>query len=210
MTFVVVDQIREWLTSGDGWEERSKCGWTMTDRERCLQLAAELLSKDGWKEETIRDLASPDNGAFYWANKATRKMGIETWDRLFARVEADPIKSNSWYDLTEATDATRILVAFAERVLPLEAIASGPADEMGLGTGFEPHGTLDWMLQLLDRFPGRGWPLIRAGLQSPVVRNRNWPLRVFKNWLHQDWPPDARQVLQVAAMAEPDDDRKEN
>ena len=64
------------------------------------------------------------------------------------------------------------------------------------------------MLQLLDRFPGKGWPLIRAGLQSPVVRNRNWSLRVFKNWLRPDWPPDARQVLQAAAKAEPDDELK--
>lgn len=210
LTFIVVDQIREWLTSDDGWEKRSKCGWTLTNRERCLQLATELLSRDGWKEEAVSDLASLDNGAFYWANKAARKMGIDTWDALFTRVEADPIKSTSWYDLTEATDATRIdrLVAYAERVIPLYAIASGPADEMGLGTGFEPHGTLDWMLQLLDKFPGKGWPLIRAGLQSPVVRNRNWSLRVFKNWSRQDWPPDAPQVLQAAAKAEPDDELK--
>jgi len=210
LTFVVVDQIHEWLASGDGWDERPKCGWTITNRERCLQLAAELLSKDGWKEEALSDLASPDSGVFYWANKAARKLGIDTWDVLFARVEAEPIKSASWYDLTEATDATRIdrMVSFAERVLPLKTIASGPADEMGLGTAFEPHGTLDWMLQLLDRFPGKGWPLIRAGLQSPVVRNRNWSLRVFKRWLRQEWPPDARQVLQAAAKAEPDDELK--
>lgn len=208
VTFVVVDRIREWLTSGDGWEERSKCGWTMTNRERCLQLARDLVSKDGWKEEALSNLASPDSGVFYWTNKVARKLGIDTWGVLFARVEADPIKSTSWYDLTEATDETRIdhLVSFAERVIPLDTIASGPADETGLGTGFEPHETLDWMLQLLDRFPGKGWPLIRAGLQSPVVRNRTWSLRVFKNWLRHEWPPDARQVLQAAAKAEPDDE----
>ena len=66
------------------------------------------------------------------------------------------------------------------------------------------------MLQLLDRFPGKGWGLIRAGLQSPVVRNRNWSLRVFKNWQRDDWPEEAPQVLRAAANAEPDDKLKKN
>jgi hypothetical protein len=94
------------------------------------------------------------------------------------------------------------------QAIPLNEIASGPADEIGLGPGFEPHNTLDWMLQLLDRFPGKGWKLLRAGLQSPVVRNRNWSLRVFRNWQRGDWPPDARTILRVAANAEPDEKLK--
>jgi hypothetical protein len=64
------------------------------------------------------------------------------------------------------------------------------------------------MIQLLDRFPGRGWKLIRAGLRSPVVRNRNRSLRVFKNWRHGDWPPDAWTILRAAATAEPDEKLK--
>jgi hypothetical protein len=129
---------------------------------------------------------------------------------LFARVRRDGTSSTLWYELTEATDALRIdrLVSFAEEVIPLGEIASGPADEIGLGPGFEPHHTLDWMLQLLDRVPGKGWKLIRAGLKSPVVRNRNWSLRVFKNWQRGDWPPDARTILRAAANAEPDEKLK--
>jgi|GEM_PF-7001071 len=35
--------------------------------------------------------------------------------------------------------------------LPLDKIATGPADELGLGTGFEAHGCLDTMLQEMKR-----------------------------------------------------------
>jgi hypothetical protein len=210
--FVVVDRVREWLISSEGWEKRSKCGWSVTNRERCLLLSQELLSREEWRSEALRNLASPDASVFHWANRAARKLGVDTWDVLYAKVESDPVSSTFWYDLTEATDGLRIdrLVSFAEHVIPLDEIASGPADEIGLGPGFEPHSTLDWMLQLLDRFPGKGWGLIRAGLQSPVVRNRNWSLRVFKNWQRDDWPEEAPQVLRAAANAEPDDKLKKN
>ncbi len=210
--FVVVDRIREWLRSNDGWEQRSKCGWSLTNRDRCLLLSQELLKKEEWKPEALRDLASPDASVFHWANRASQKLGVDTWDVLFAKVEADPILSTFWCDLTEATDRSRIdrLISFAEQVLPLDEIGSGPSDAMGLGPGFEPHGVVDWMLQLLVRFPGRGWKLIRAGLQSPVVRNRHWSLRVFKNWRRDDWPADASQVLRAAANAEPDDELRKD
>jgi hypothetical protein len=66
------------------------------------------------------------------------------------------------------------------------------------------------MLQLLDRFPGKGWNLIRAGLQSPVVRNRSWSLRVFKNWRRGEWPADARLILSAAANVEPDEKLKKD
>jgi hypothetical protein len=43
-------------------------------------------------------------------------------------------------------------------------------------------GALDFILQDLRRFPGKGRPLIRAGLQSPVVRNRNMTVRALAAW----------------------------
>lgn len=205
--FVATDDIRDWLTSADGWERRTKCGWTPANRERCLVICQELLKKPEWKAEALKDLASPDASLFHWANTAARRLGVDTWDVLFARVQTAPISSTWWYEFTVATDGSRIdrVVEFAESALPLTEIASGPADEIGLGPGFEAHGTLDWMLQLLERFPERGWKLIRAGLQSPVVRNRHWSLRVFSNWRRDEWPEDAWEVLRAAATAEPDE-----
>jgi hypothetical protein len=210
--FVLIDRIREWLSAGEGWEKRSKCGWTPQNRERCRVLSQELLKDEEWRRATLTGLQSADNSVFHWANRAARRLGVDTWDVLFARVEADPLGSTFWWDLTEATDASRIdrLVSFAERVIPLNDIARGPSDEVGLGPGFESHSTLDWMLQLLDRFPGKGWNLIRAGLQSPVVRNRNWSLRVFKNWSREEWPPDAVEVLRTACRAETEEDVRTN
>lgn len=65
--------------------------------------------------------------------------------------------------------AVSLVNQFAEETLPLQEIASGPADSLGLGPEFRHHSALGFVLQDLRRFPGKGWPLIRAGLQSPVV-----------------------------------------
>jgi hypothetical protein len=107
-----------------------------------------------------------------------------------------------------AAERLDLALGIAER-LPLEAIATGPADELGLGPEFRPHQCLDAILQDLDQFPGRGWPLVRTGLRSPVVRNRNLALRTLAAWPGDAWPDEARPVLEEARDAEPSDDVRE-
>jgi hypothetical protein len=62
------------------------------------------------------------------------------------------------------------------------------------------------VLQDLRRFPGRGWRLIRAGLQSPVTRNRNMAVRALAAWDRQAWPPETELLLRQAVKAEPSED----
>ncbi|MEV4076296.1 hypothetical protein ACGFJC_12115 [Nonomuraea fuscirosea] len=67
-----------------------------------------------------------------------------------------------------------------------------------------PHRALDLVLQSLDAWPGHGWPLIAAGLASPVVRNRNLAIRALAAWDHATLPPEARTAVAAALRAEPD------
>ncbi len=142
------------------------------------------------------------------ADIAAAKLKIDTRDLHFARVRSAPITSGSWYRLLQQTDETQIdeIIDFASSVLPLEKIAAGPADHLGLGPGYEAHAALDWLLQDLKRFPGRGWQLIKTGLRSPVVRNRNMALQAFLAWPRDRWPAEALGLLQQAAQTEPNED----
>ena len=74
---------------------------------------------------------------------------------------------------TDTPDRLARVVAFAEAHLPLDGIASGPADELGLGPAFQAHGCLDTLLQEMRRDGVYSPALVAAGLRSPVVRNRN-------------------------------------
>lgn len=84
-----------------------------------------------------------------------------------------------------------------------------PADALGLGSEWEEHSNLDFIVQELRRFPGRGWRLVETALQSPVVRNRNMALQVLNHWDEAIWPDQARLALIRARNAEPDGDVRE-
>ena len=110
----------------------------------------------------------------------------------------------------QQTNASRIdeILAYTEATLPFDQIETGPADEMGLGPEFRPHQALDWVLQDLHRFPGKGWRLIKAGMHSPAVRNRNMAINALASWRREDWPADAVQFVLKAHEAEPVDSIK--
>jgi hypothetical protein len=112
----------------------------------------------------------------------------------------------------QTDDPERIdrVITLAQERLPLEQIATGPADELGLGPEFEHHSALDFVLQDLDRFPGKGWLLVRAGLRSPVVRNRNMAVRALAAWGKEAWPEGAETLLRAALENEPRQDTRDH
>jgi hypothetical protein len=75
------------------------------------------------------------------------------------------------YTASDAAPVGRVL-AFAEATLDLAGIATGAAGEVGRGPESEPRRCLDYVLDKLYRFPGRGERLIEVGLLSPVGTNR--------------------------------------
>ena len=158
-----------------------------------------------WEEIALRGLASTDAAEFGSAAEAARALGIDTWDHHFVRLQRDG--GNGWYFVMQTDDPTRIdrVVALAEEVLPLERIATGPAEELGLGREWVSHGHLDFVLQDLRRFPEKGWRLIRTGLRSPVIRNRHMALHALSPWGKTRWPADAELILRAALAEEPNE-----
>lgn len=127
-------------------------------------------------------------------DRVARELGINTWAIVFEKVRSCPLTSAFWHQMLEPTDESQVeaVLVFAESTLPLAEIATGAAEELGLGPKFQLHDTVGWLLQALERFPGHRWLLIAAGLQSPVVRNRNMALRAFKKWSRDLWPAEVR------------------
>jgi hypothetical protein len=110
------------------------------------------------------------------------------------------------YFLMQTPDPARIdrVLALAEKKIALDQISTGPAKEMGIGPSWAHHGHLDFVLQDLRRFPGKGWLLIQTGIRSPVIRNRHIALRALSAWGKDKWPSDAEALLKTALSDEPD------
>ncbi|MEM7247777.1 MAG: hypothetical protein AAF533_20740 [Acidobacteriota bacterium] len=199
--FLVLATIRQFL------ESREEAGGSETWPEPLVsRLSANLctrLQHQAWREMTERGLESSDRRVLAEATEAAKHLEIDTWDRYYARLEAG---GDDWHHVMQSDQESRIrrVVSLAESTLPLDEIATGPDTKRGLGKEFRHHAALDFVLQDLDRFPGLGLPLIHAGMQSPVVRNRHGAIRALSAWDRAAWPAETATHVEACLQAEPD------
>jgi hypothetical protein len=79
-------------------------------------------------------------------------------------------------------DTTAELVALYEDVLPLYEMATSMGDYYFPKEMRKEYGCLDYILPCLATYPLQGTKLIKTGLNSPVVRNRNMACRALSGW----------------------------
>jgi hypothetical protein len=206
-----IGRLRYFLSEAAGWENRYSKGWTPAMRDEMLSTCTRLMGRPDWKMKIDTALQSPDNRVFYEADAAAQELGIDTREIHFDRVRSEPLKSSSWYRLLQQTNENQIeeILSFAAGALPLDEIATGPADSLGLGEKYAVHSALDWILQDLKRFPGHGWEFIKVGLHSPVTRNRNMALNALLEWPRPSWPEQAPPLLARLRAIEPNEKLRE-
>jgi hypothetical protein len=167
-----------------------------------------IKSQSGWLEKTREGLQAEERMEFWTATEAAKILGLEVWEIYFEKIQQG---EDYWWNAMQTNDPDKIdlIVEFAERTFPLEEIAVGPGDEIGLGEAFQAHQKLDWVLQDLRRFPGKGWRLIKAGLQSPVIRNRNMAVNALSAWDRKSWTTEVESLFRRAYEAEPNKQTRE-
>lgn len=212
---LVAEQLREFIgPAGEELEDDEtlrELGWTLEIRSRVLEMCERVAARPGWAERVAEGLEAESLERFHQADAAAQLLGIDAWPHHLRRVQADPRRSPSWFRLVSTEDEPRFVQALelARELLPIDEIATGPAEESGLGPEWDIHDTLlDVVQSLVDR-PGRGLDLIEAALRSPVIRVRRGALLVLASWLRDsgDAPtPELIQVVEGAAEREVDDE----
>lgn len=205
----VLAEIREWVESPDAdWDDRTGRGWTTSVREALGDACQAVLERPETIELVESGLRSSDDRVFGFADYVAGLLGIDTFEHHMALLRSQPLRQHSWdHAIRQADEArTRRIVALAEATLPVAAVATGPADLLGLGLEFAVHACLDFILRGLGAYPGTGWPLVEAALRSPVIRNRHGALRALSGWGLAEWPPGAEGELKRAREIEPDGD----
>ena len=205
--FLVVEAIAGYLKSLDSPDKFEKQGWTEEKRAALLKTCTEIKNQPQWKKRIEDGLSSESPHQFNQADRTAQILGLDTWNQRWKRLQAHPLESGEWYSVMKQANESRIeaIVSLAESALPLENIGRGPALDMGLGTEYKVHGCLDFILQELGKFPQKGSRLVAVGLKSPVIRNRNFALKVLSKWGEANWDQILKKALQEAAAAEPDE-----
>lgn len=210
--FVHVLAIKQYLADDEAdWDSQVEQGWTEERRTKLLGQCEEILRHPQWLDRARVGLSSEDSVEFYQANQVAEALGLETWEIHWNRLQKDPSDTSRWYEVMSRCNDERIasVVSFAETNIDLAKIATGAANELGLGPGFEPHLCLDFVVQNLGRFAGHGERLIETGLKSPAVRGRNTAVAALAEWGQERWSDEIRLALEVACKVEPEDDVRE-
>ncbi len=138
---------------------RPLAGWNDEDRARTATFARWVLQRPGWRRAIDEGLRSEDTYTFYLAQRAAQRLGDDVFPVLLDRLRRDPFEDDiSWNDAARAADEEgfdQLLdVAFSR------LIEHRP---------YESWRFPDWLRSILEgfeRFPGKGWLLIRKGLPA--------------------------------------------
>ena len=174
-------------------------GWPAR-RDELLALADDVIARPSWRALVLEELEHPDRERFWNAATAAKSLGIDPWERFFARTAAG---EDFWWNLTsELTPARAVrVVGLAERTLPLAEIAAAPADPPP-GPTWVASMALATVVQALGRYAGLGWPLLRASLRSGAPRNQLPALGSLSAWPRGMWPEDAEALVEAIAANE--------
>jgi hypothetical protein len=196
--------LRRYVDGQDGWEQLADQGWLTGRRQEMVANADRIIARPEWRSLIADGLEDGDDRSFWQARDAAERLGMDTWGASFRRQQRG--LGNHWFELMQTSDPERIdrVLGLAEGILPLDDIATG----LGMGLAFQHHGALDFIVQGLCRFPGKGWMFVRSALRSPVIRNRNMAIRALAEWGLPRWPDEAHGCITDAAEREPDEEVK--
>lgn len=182
--FLSVGHLRAAVTAEDA-EELERAGFDELRRERVAARCDAILERPEWPWLARRS-AESDRPEERWRGiEAGKHLGLPLRDLLVHQLERHPYDASLWYELVGGADEAQLdeALGLADRLVDLDALAVGPGLEIfAPGRVGEVSTIVDWLLQELERFPGRGERVLLAALRSPVVRNRLWALRVVSLW----------------------------
>lgn len=203
---VVSDIARFTQDEGRDWSALEIMGWTVNQKMVVAELASSVLVKPNWQLLVLENIEAEDRVKFWNAATAAERMGLDIWEKRLERQRAG--LGDQWFDLMRSREPDRIdqVIDLALKQIDLASIATGPGNDLGLGADFQKHSALDFILQELGDFPGKGWPLVEAGLQSSVIRNRNLALKTLEAWGPSQWPEGTTHLLSNAHCMEPLED----
>lgn len=171
------------------------------NKAELIGICEELLTSAECDRCIRQAMSAGVSEGFYLAKSLQKEFAEQAMEAL-----KDDWQNN--YDLIDLLlpekKYTDELVEFFEEVLPLEDMATGPANEMGNEPEFSDYGILSYVIQGLQLVPGKGEKLICAGLYAPVIGCRNIALNTIEKWRKSDYQltPEMQHLIADLKLSE--------
>lgn len=211
--FLILNTIKSYLSDKDtDWNKQSDNGWTGDLRADLLIDIEKELSLPIWMDLVNEKKNTNDNVEFWQVDRAASILNIDMWEIHWKRLINNPTESGLWFNVMKNANNERIdqIIELAMIKIDLEKISTGAEDNMGLGQEYQLHSCLDFIIQDLDKFPGKGNKLILTALKSPVVRNRNMAIKALNGWDKNYKNDEIKKSIIAAEKVEPNEDTKKN
>jgi len=207
--FITLHRIKDYLEESPEENEVIRT-WDDSEVSNFLIGINEILTSKDWTTEVKVALDSSNNVEFWKGKQASQKLGIDISDTLWKRLDKYPLDSTSWYDITTYIkhENPQKLIDKAIGLIPIMEISTGPKDLMGVGPDWQKYQSLDYVITFLENRPKVGEEIILAGLNSPVIRNRNMALRTLQSWTSDNWSQKIKTELNKLKEIEPTEDIK--
>lgn len=166
--------IYQYITDTDiEWDNFKGNGWNEENRKEIAKTLKEELENETWKELIIKSANSENDMDFWMVKRAAKILNINLFNIHWKRLQKDSLNQTKWFDIMDSATNDNIddVLAYAMKMIPLEEIATGPDELMGLGRDYNLHSIIDFIVQSLDIYEGKGEALILAALKSPVRLN---------------------------------------
>ena len=119
-----------------------------------------------------------------------KALEIPFRDQLLQLMKNDFNRAYCWCnELMEDPDYVEPVLAIFREKAPPEKLEQGPRDEFGFGENYETDQQINYMLQNLDDYPGKGTDYLLRAISAPTIRSRFLTVRILKAWVSEAGKP---------------------
>ncbi|MER7503418.1 hypothetical protein AB0L05_40485 [Nonomuraea pusilla] len=188
-----------------------KLTWADGDLVRLRDRYERILAQPRWAELVLAHLADPAREDFTSALWAAGRLRLPVVPQILAYLQVQPLDDYAWcFAIRHASPGqARQVVALAERLLPLEELANGPGEHLGLGPDAAADRALESVVGGLGNFPGVGLSLVRVALVNQVIRIRRAAMKALTAWGPRAVPDEVVGRVRAAGAVEPHQETRE-
>lgn len=205
------DSIYGYVTDVDiEWDNLKDNGWNKEKREEIAKILREEFENEEWKRLVVKSANTENDVEFWIVNRAAEILNINLFNVHWERLQKDSLDQTKWFNIMSSTTNDNIddVLAYAIKAIPLEEVATGADKLLGLGKDYNLYSTIDFIVQSLDKYEGKGEEILLAALKSPVIRNRNVAIRTVGNWRIEYITQKLKNAIKEAEKNEPEEDVK--